>query len=42
MASGHSFGGITAVEGAFEEPRVKAVASFDPSLLVHEQAIANG
>lgn len=42
VASGHSFGGITAVRAGQADGRVKAVVAFDPWLFVYSSEITTG
>jgi dienelactone hydrolase len=42
IVGGHSFGGLTALETAKNDPRVKAVFTFDPWLYVRRMEIQTG
>lgn len=42
IISGHSFGGITAINMAKEDPRIKLCATLDPWLFAHHKEINEG
>jgi pimeloyl-ACP methyl ester carboxylesterase len=42
ILSGHSFGGITAIKVAQEDPRVKLLGTLDPWLFTYHREIGNG
>jgi dipeptidyl aminopeptidase/acylaminoacyl peptidase len=42
IISGHSFGGITAINMAKEDSRIKLCATLDPWLFAHHKEIIEG